>query len=396
MRYLFISGGYPEYDRNAADFRLRLLMMKVSEHRAVDFLAIDEHRQAASIGPNELVRYRNALIDMGIEILRGGLAASLRSREYEAVIIEWYFSAAPQIDLIRSMLPQAKIITDSVDVVFNRLRAKARVSGLIEDARNAEKVRSSEINTYRRSDLVLTVSDEDSQILASEDPSINCVTIPNIHPLQNIVQIAPDAANVLIFVGSKSEANDDAMQYFCEDVLPMILALEPSTILRVVGTVTLPPLRPEIDKHVERLGRVPDTRPFLESSLISIAPLRFGGGMKGKVGEAMSLGLPVVSTSIGAEGFGMVPGRDALVADSPRAFAEAVVELIRDSHLRDSLRTSGWNFIRDNYSDVAVRKRICNLIHSIGETTPKRLPCRRRSALLLRSLWNRHISWRFR
>jgi O-antigen biosynthesis protein len=76
---------------------------------------------------------------------------------------------------------------------------------------------------------------------------------------------------------------------------------------------------------VEVTGYVPETAPYLRAAWVSIAPLRFGAGMKGKVGEAMSFGLPVVTTSVGAEGFGLTPGEHALVADDPDEFAQAVI-----------------------------------------------------------------------
>ncbi|MBU1225199.1 MAG: glycosyltransferase [Gammaproteobacteria bacterium] len=394
MRYLFVSDSYPEFDRNSADFRLSQLMVAMMAYGEVDFWAIGEGRQAAAIGQDETRRYKKTLTESGVHIPPVGLSSVLKKQAYEAVFIEWYYSAAPQIDLIRSVRPQTKIITDSVDVVFNRLRAKAQVSGLPEDRRKADEVQNLELDTYRRSDLVLSVSDQDARILADEDASIRTFTIPNIHPLHDCITLSPDAPGTLVFVGSKSEANDDAMRYFCGQILPLILDQEPETIFRVVGTVELPKLDETISRSVERLGFVPDTRPYLESSLISVAPLRFGGGMKGKVGEAMSLGLPVVSTTTGAEGFGVESGREALVADDPQAFADAVVKLIREPELRENLRLAGWNFIRDNYSDRAVRKRVRELVDCIARINPKRPSWPRRAALGAKNLWDQHISWR--
>ena len=395
MRFLIVSDSYPEYDRNSADFRLSQLMEAMTEHGDVRFQAIGEDRQVAAIGREETTRYRNKLAETGMHIVDGGLGAALKQAAYDAVIIEWYYSAAPFVDLIRSVSPRTTIITDSVDVVFNRLLAKARVSGKAEDRHEAESVRRLELDTYSRSDLVLTVSDQDARILNNEDATIRTFTIPNIHPLHDCVAPPADSGKTLVFVGSKSEANDDAMRYFCSEVLPLILAREPDIVFRVVGTVSMPELDERISSCVERLGFVPDTQPCLVSSLISVAPLRFGGGMKGKVGEAMSFGLPVVSTTTGAEGFGIEPGREAMVADDPQAFADAVVRLIREPDLRDIIRIAGWRFIRDNYSDKAVRKRVAELTNRVSEITPKRLTFPKRAAFGVRQLWEQHISWRF-
>lgn len=396
MRFLFVSDSYPEFDRNSADFRLSQLMAAMLDHGDVHFWSAGPDRQAAAIGHEDQQRYRKALTDSGIRIASGSLRGILSQSSFDAVILEWYFSAAPYIDEIRSISPRSKIITDSVDVAFNRLQAKARVSGLPDDQHEAESVRQLELDTYRKSDLVLTVSDQDAEILHKVDRAIQAFTIPNIHPLYDQVSQPDRTDKILVFVGSKSQANDDAMSFFCNDVLPLILAQEPTVIFRVIGTVTFPELSERLSQSVEKLGFVPNTRPYLETSLISVAPLRFGGGMKGKVGEAMSLGLPVVSTSTGTEGFGLEPGREALVADDAQGFADAVVKLLRDPGLREQIARAGWLFIRDQYSDVAVRKRVDRLAECIAELEPKHLSLPRKTLLGAKTIWERHVAWRLR
>lgn len=394
MRYLFISDYYPEYDRNSADFRLSQLIAFVAQYGKVDFWAIGEDRQIQETGKEDTARFRQRLLDGNVDVLSGSLRSVLQNSAYDAVFIEWYFSAAPLIPEIRLLQPKAKVITDSVDVVFNRLQAKARVSGLPEDAQKADEVRRLELHTYGASDLVLTVSDQDAEILSSLDSSINTFTIPNIHPIFEPEPQDP-SKKILVFVGSRSEANDDAMAFFCVEVLPLILAEEPDTIFRCVGTVTKPNIEASLASAIEWLGFVPDTRPYLETSLISVAPLRFGGGMKGKVGEAMSLGLPVVSTTTGAEGFGIEPGRDLLVADDAPGFAAAVLQIVKDSALRERVRLAGWEFIRDNYSDTAVKKRVRTMVDLIQTLEPKPVEPGRRFLQGLTEWWHRHIAWRF-
>lgn len=393
MKFLIVSDNFPEFDRNSADFRLSQLMASLLQHGGVDFWAIGEERQRAATGDVETRRYRQNLLDNGITLQEGRLRGVLESSAYDAVIIEWYFSAAPLMEVIRSTQPGARVVTDSVDVTFNRLWAKARVSGLAADREKAAAVQALELDTYRASDLVLSVSDQDAGILAGLDASIRTFTIPNIHPIHEPVD-QQGCGKTLVFVGSKSEANDDAMRFFCGDVLPLILAEEPDAVFRAVGTVSKPPFPEHVAPSVEWLGFVPETRPHLESSLISVAPLRYGGGMKGKVGEAMALGLPVVSTTTGAEGFGIVPGRDILVADDAAGFAGAVVNLLRDAPLREQLRMAGWGFIRDNYSDVAVRKRVDALVACINGLEPKRLAPGKKLAMGLKEWWARHVAWR--
>src|SRR5439155_6908400 len=132
-------------------------------------------------------------------------------------------------------------------------------------------------------------------------------------------------------------------------------------------------------------GFVPETRPFLETSVISIAPLRFGGGMKGKIGEAMSYALPVVTTSTGIEGFDLTPGVHALVGDNPREFANAVTRLLRDRKYLEQVRMAGYGFIRELYSDIAVRKRVHAFFAQLESYPVKRTPI---APLLMRKAKN--------
>lgn len=396
MRILIVSDAYPEHDRNSADYRLTQFIRALLAHGEVSFLALGPERQTDRIGTEIISRYQRDLTSHGVQVVTGGLKAALTTTAADVVVLEWYYCAMPYIAEIRAARPACRIITDSVDVVFNRLLAKARVSGLVSDQQHAEEVRAQELETYRLSDMVITVSDQDADILRSHAPGIRTFTIPNIHPLQDAKVSRSVDAKTLVFVGSKSQANDDAMNYFCQEVFPLILAKEPSAILRIIGTVQLPHLDVRVSGSIEQLGFVADTRPFLETSIISVAPLRFGGGMKGKVGEAMSMGLAVVATTTGAEGFQLQPGRDALVEDDAQGFADAVLSLLADPGRRAEVAESGKRFIAENYSDVAVRRRIDALVEQIRTIKPKSLPFSLRGRLVLQQLWDRHVSWRLR
>jgi len=400
MNLLIVSDFLPTPDRNSADFRLmRLMAMLLSAHR-VFYCAPGEQRQAAKLGAEAIARYREALVTCGVQVVDGSVLAALRARPYDAVIFEWHFPAVACIDMVRRLQPAARLVVDSVDVVFHRLEAKARVTGRAEDAEKAARTKTEELAVYAQSDLVITVTDADAQILRDEVPGTPTFTIPNIHPLQTPVAVDAADAATLLFIGSYArpggETNIDAMRYFCGEVLPLVAAECPHVRLRIVGG----PRNADIDAlaspHVEVLGFVPETQPYLATATVSIAPLRFGGGMKGKIGEAMSFGLPVVTTSTGIEGFGLTPGEHALVGDTPRAFADHVIALLRDPGLRDRVRMAGHRFISDHYSDVAVQARVQRLLAQLQQTPIKRLSPLRRARGLLRAAWAQHLGWRLK
>lgn len=400
MSVLIVADTFPAPDRNSADFRFSKLIGMIGEEHEVFFCALGEKRQIEKMGTEQTARYRAALADAGVHVLGVGIGRALSERKYNAVLFEWYYAALPLIEEVRLQQPQARIIVDSVDVVFNRLEAKARVTQANEDIARAAQAKRDELAIYARSDLVITVTDADAEILRRENPRLATLTIPNIHPLQEPVAIAADNAKRLIFIGSYArpggETNIDAMRYFCSEILPLIIQAEPEVKLRIVGG----PLAAEISElaadHVEVLGFVPETKPFLENSAISIAPLRFGGGMKGKIGEAMSYALPVVTTSTGTEGFGLEPGKHVLVGNDPQSFADAVVKLLRDREALEQVRMAGYQFIRDHYSDVAVRKRVHALFQDLERYPVKRMSLTQRGMGWAKQLWQLHVGWRFK
>jgi glycosyltransferase involved in cell wall biosynthesis len=114
---------------------------------------------------------------------------------------------------------------------------------------------------------------------------------------------------------------------------------------------------------------VPVIEGFFKQCRVFIAPLRFGAGIKGKIGEAMSYGLPVVTTSIGAEGFGLSHGVDAMIVDGPSAFADAVVQLYASRELWETVATNAWNRIQNNFTPEVIARTINQSIRQLTNLT---------------------------
>ncbi|HKT34003.1 MAG TPA: glycosyltransferase [Nitrospira sp.] len=137
----------------------------------------------------------------------------------------------------------------------------------------------------------------------------------------------------LVFSGSMDWLpNDDAMKYFVRQVLPRIRAACPNVTMTIVGRNPFPGIMAlsRADPSIHVTGRVEDVRPYLEEAAVYVIPLRIGGGTRLKVFEAMAMEKPIVSTSIGVEGLPIVNRTDALVADEPELFADAVIRLLDD------------------------------------------------------------------
>jgi glycosyltransferase involved in cell wall biosynthesis len=289
------------------------------------------------------------------------------------------------------------VVIDSVDVHFRRLFAKARITRAERDYLIAEEMRAVESEVYRRGDLVIAVSEEDRMTLRREIEDLPVELIPNIHAVLPLAARNGRLRNSLIFIGNfQHSPNVDAMLYFCKDVLPLVEVTVPDIHLTIVGSAPPEKLKKLADEHVKVLGFVPDILPILEASAISIAPLRYGAGLKGKIGEAMAYGLPVVTTSTGAEGFGLTPGENVLLGDTPEAFARAITALVRDADLYERVRRAAWQLVNERYSVNAVSIRIQEVVDRLNRYPIKRLGLARRLEMTVRYQLGRHVSWRLK
>jgi polysaccharide biosynthesis protein PslH len=221
-----------------------------------------------------------------------------------------------------------------------------------------------------RFDLVLTVSGADRQTFERLYPA----TDRKYHVVPTGVDteyFSPDFARVsagpapvaeapkvphLVFTGSMDWLpNEDGMLFFCREIFPRIRHAEPDATLSIVGRAPTPAVRRLAEEPgIEVTGRVDDVRPHVARGSVYIVPLRIGGGTRLKIFEAMAMGKAVVSTTIGAEGLPVTPGRDIAIADDPPAFADAVVRLLRDDAERRRLESAARALVVERYDWSAV------------------------------------------
>jgi glycosyltransferase involved in cell wall biosynthesis len=226
--------------------------------------------------------------------------------------------------------------------------------------------------SIRRFDLVLAVSQADGRTFERLYPG--ALQAP-VHVVQTGVDteyfvppdIPQDRAH-LVFTGSMDWLpNEDAMQYFCRDILPLIRAAEPGVHLSIVGRAPTPAVKRLADEHGVRVtGRVDDVRPYMKDAAVYVVPLRIGGGTRLKIFEAMSMGKAVVSTTIGAEGLPVTDGEHVMLADDPASFARAVIDLLRDAGRRARLETAARALVLERYDWSAVAGDLEDALQNIA------------------------------
>jgi sugar transferase (PEP-CTERM/EpsH1 system associated) len=240
----------------------------------------------------------------------------------------------------------------------------------------ARKFRRDELAACRRMDAVLTTSLEDRNLLASELVGTPIRVVPNGVDTEFFRPGTEDEdPRKLLFTGAMNYApNADGVAHFCADILPIIRAVVPEVSLSVVGRDPPPRVQSLAREGVAITGTVPDVRPWMNRAAVFVVPLRVGGGTRLKILEAMASGRPVVSTSLGCEGLDVKDGHNILVADTPAAFAAAVVRCLRDPELRRTLGAHGRALVQERYQWDAIGRGLSDFLTEMRESSARRAP----------------------
>jgi glycosyltransferase involved in cell wall biosynthesis len=242
------------------------------------------------------------------------------------------------------------------------------------------RIRRAEGKICRRADVVLTTTPEDrTLLLQASGQSFAGVVIPIG------VEIPTEPPNrgtapLILHVGTMFyPPNADAVRWFVTEVFDRVRAAVPEARFVIVGA------RPPADilalhdagRGIEVRGYVEDIRPLLEEAMATVVPTRAGSGMRVKILEAMAQGLPVVTTTVGAEGIEVVPGTHLLIADDPAAFADATVRVLTDAPMRQQLREHARARAAERYDWDVTGAMVCALYERL-EHFPSSAPVMKR------------------
>lgn len=212
-----------------------------------------------------------------------------------------------------------------------------------------------EAETLRAVHAVTCVSPEDAAALRAIVPGLQPTLVPNGIDVQDYVDFrqrsSVSRSPSLVFTGKMDyRPNVDAVLWFAADIWPRIRARQPEAQFVIVGQKPTAPVRALHGQHaITVTGAVDDVRPYIAGAGAYVAPLRLGGGTRFKLLEALALQTPIVSTTVGAEGFAVENGRELLLADSPADFAEAVLRVLADAKLGERQAEAGLACVRANY-----------------------------------------------
>jgi glycosyltransferase involved in cell wall biosynthesis len=227
----------------------------------------------------------------------------------------------------------------------------------------ARKMAHYETQSLQRFQHIIAVSEHDRDSMLTLSPRFPITVVPTGVDTEHYKAVPPASGNppLVVFTGSMDwEPNIDAMEYFCGEIWPVVLAAFPDARFQIVGRNPPARVRRLASASVEVTGTVPSVIDYLRAATVVIVPLRIGGGTRLKIFEAMAMAKAMVSTSIGAEGLDVTHGRDLLIADNSRSFADGILRLLREPELRRSYEQAAtalaarydWGQIARRFADV--------------------------------------------
>ena len=363
---LVIDSYVPVYDRESGSCRLFHILKLLRDLGCTPIFLPDNGL------PQE--PYTSQLQQMGIEVLystqqQPDLLLQLRDR---LPLLDLAWICRPQlcekylpILQTRSDLPT---IYDTIDLHFVRLERQESYQPVGDNEPSWQQMKDMELAIARKTDATVVVTDVERTLL--EELGVQRVrTVPNIHiPYSGSLPGFEHRQGLLFIGGYNHQPNVDAVVWFCREIAPLIWQHHPDITVTLLGSNPPDAVQKLASDRVTVTGYIADVEGYFLQAKVFVAPLRYGAGMKGKIGHSLSYGLPVVTTAIGSEGMGLVDGLDVLVREEPEAFAKAVIEIYSDATLWSKLSAQSLRAI-EQFGPNSLRGQLQGLLAELVPTS---------------------------
>jgi GT2 family glycosyltransferase len=286
-----------------------------------------------------------------------------RGRDYNIVMLYRADYASLYIDDVKKYCPNALTIFNTVDLHFLRMQRQAKIEGDESLRKEADRYKEMELSLMAKADKTIILSNAELRLLLDEGiENEKLFIVPLIREIPGRNNDFNKRKDIVFVGGFQHTPNVDAILYFCNEIWPLVRKKLASVKLYIIGS-NMPDSIIQLEiPGVCPVGFVEDLSDYFDSSRLSVAPLRYGAGLKGKVGASLAYGLPCVATSTAVEGSGLIDKQQVLVADDPEKFSDAVCELYSNNELWQSLSDKGLKFVNSEYSLETGKSRITDVL----------------------------------
>jgi len=353
---LLIDHHVPYYDQDSGSLRM-FQILKILRQLGHHVTFIPDNLAATAPYATELQkRGIQVVYHPYVKKVRDYLAA--HGSNFDAVVLSRCDFARKHISDVRLHAPQSRLIFDTVDLHYLRERGEAELTRDPEARRKAQEREKVEHDLIGQADETWVVSPVEQQLLREAWPSKSIQLVSNIVDIRNSRRPFAFRRDYLFIGGFQHRPNIDAVLFFVQEIFPLVSSRLREARFYIIGGKPPPEIASLASESIVVAGLQRDVAPFFDSVRLSVAPLRFGAGVKGKINQSLAFGVPVVATSQAVEGMGLLDREDVLVADEPEAFAQAMIELYESEQLWRRLSQNGIRKTRELYSTDAARKKL--------------------------------------
>ncbi|MHB2166870.1 glycosyltransferase [Alsobacter sp. R-9] len=345
---LFIDDHVPTPDRDAGS-RAIVDHMLAFQRMGYD-VSFMPNITASRIDPQT-----RALEDCGVRCLVAPFvhevrdAVQINDGPFDAVYLHRYTTAMRRMDSIRAVMPGARVLLNVADLHALRVAREAELAGSDEMRARARQVEADEVGMIRLADATIVHSHVERDLLKDRFAITDVHVVPWSMPLASPIEDWQRRTE-LAFVGSgRHRPNIDCIDYLLSEIMPRVRERLPDVGLRLIGP-DIPLEYADDARRVRVDGWVPSLPGALSTARLTVAPLRFGAGVKGKVLDSWALGIPCVMSSMAAEGLPVDRLPHGTVFDGPDAFAENLVRLYQSPDVLEQLSTASQSIISSLYS----------------------------------------------
>jgi glycosyltransferase involved in cell wall biosynthesis len=360
---LVLDHRVPFWDRDAGSLRMKAMIEALLGMGCrVTFLP-DDRGRAVPYGP--------AFERMGVELWAENVNVYGELQEIgpelTLVISSRPHTTSRWLDLIRELAPGAAVVYDTVDLHWVReVRRAADVVDTIPRGSKAQALRELELALIRATDATMVVSKEEGARVRSDAPGTPVWIVPTI----NAVRTAPSVAlrSGVVFIGGFEHTPNVATAIrLVKDVMPHVWRALGAVPVTIVGGSVPPEVEALRSAQVDIAGWLPEVDSTLDTARVMLAPITWGAGLKGKLTQSLAAGLPVVTTSIGAEGLEATDGDQLFIADADEELAARVIRLLTDDELWASLSARGQELAESLCSPQVMRMRLAEIVQAAPE-----------------------------
>ena len=316
-------------------------------------------------------RYSKDLQRLGVRVLHVPYVQNARkwvldnAEDFDLFILSRASTGGAFFNELKKTVPEKPIVFDTVDIHHLRLERQFELEGDPELRDQAAHYKNLELSVTQQADATIVVSEYEVDYLTNQIGPFPNIVLPLIYAPFERDKGFSERQDIAFVGGYRHPPNIDAVEHLIETIWPLFRELDTGANLHIIGSHMPSSFMSYADEDIRVVGFVEDLEEYLSKIRLTVAPLRYGAGVKGKVGNSLRMGVPVVATNIAAEGMGLKNEQHLLVAPDASGFSQAMSKLYTDETLWERLSNEGKSHVERKFGLESARRTIKQMCETL-------------------------------